>query len=312
MKKRLRPITYAESLEAKRLAEEQDFKIGEEEPKREEIKQEVTTLNSVEVKTLPSGGGAYPKNSEIYFTPLSFGEMKFISGSTLGDYETIKFFLNKIQCSFPKEDLTYHDFYFITVLIKMATFGEMEYDVSFECNSCGFLNKQKFTSEEIAFEEVKVSLPVRVDLKTPFIDKNGETHEFIDFRPISVGRFLDMIDSEELEDEDVYMSNCIIGFTKEERIKLIKEYLIGCDTQILESIDVYMYHGVEDLHFKCRNKLKPKDMTEEEFKNKKDNGEVVGEVCGRVHDIPFRYLPEYITPTDKCKESLGERVHFGV
>jgi hypothetical protein len=121
-----------------------------------------------------------------------------------------------------------------------------------------------------------------------------------------------MIENGDIGDDDVYMSQCIVECDAEDRLKLIKEVLVGVDTQILESIDVYMFHGVKDLTMKCKHIEKPEDMTEKEFKIALNKGESVGEVCGRLHDIPFQHISEYISSTDECKDIIGKRVDFGV
>ncbi len=302
MEKRLRPITYAEALHAKELAEKNDTNIIDDPPK-EEISHIKSSINSVKIELLPSGGQDYPENSEIYFTPFSFGEMKFLSGSSLSDPESINFFLSKIQTSFPKEDLTYYDFYFITIMIKMASFGEIEYKMNFECLNCGHHNKIPFNISDLEFDEIRVPLPITIDLLSPFTaSESGEILEKITFTPISIGRYKKMITDGTTEDYDVYMSNCIKDGSEEDRLKIIKEYLNGTDVNLLETIDVTLYHGVKDIKMTCKNKI-PKDA------NNADAGE---EVCGRSYDIPFQSITEYISSTDKLKESLGKRIHFGV
>ena len=312
MQKRIRALTYAEALEAKKNAEIDDKQIVDKEEEKPETDFSVSSLNNVEVLQLPSGGTIYPENSTIYFSPLTFGEMKFLSGSTMNNKETIDFFKKKVQCSFPTDELTYYDFYYITVLIKLATFGDIDYKMSFECNACGTHNTQPFSTEQLVFEEVRVPLPIRVDLREKFLTEDGTEIESIEFRPISIGRFLNMVENNSVGDDDIYMSNCIKDLSTADRIKIIKENLNGSDTQILETIDVYMFHGVQDLQFECKHRSKPTEMSEKDFKIARDNGEDVGEVCGRLHDIPFQHISEHISATDGLQRSIGKRVHFGV
>ena len=302
MQKRIRPITYAESLQAKEFAEENNQQITEpdkiKEPK-EPINHLVTSNNSVKVNELPSGGSIYPKEAEIYITPFSFGEMKYLSGSILSDPENIEFFLNKIQTSFPKENLTYYDFYFLTVLIKMSTFGDVDYTMTFECPHCNHINKIPFKTSDLEFYDIKVPFPITIDLKTPYINtETGLELLKVSFVPVSVGRYKKMIDDETTDDMDIYIANCIIEGTEEDRIKIIKEYLNGADVNLLETIDVVLFHGVKDLHLQCQNKITPEDGVEE--------------VCGRIFDLPFRRLSEHISSTSELEESIGQRIHFGL
>jgi len=304
MEKRLRPVTYAEALAAKKTAEDLDIKMEEvEEIKVEPIRFTQTSISKIDQEDLPSGGGSYPKNSEIYYTPLTFGETKFLSGSTLSDPTSIEFFLGKIQTSFPKKDLTYYDFYYLTIMIKLSTFGEIEYNMNFECDACGEFNNSPFTANDLLFEEIRVDLPITIDLRHPMevVNEKDEVVNVIkrvSFNPITIGNFLEMLTLNEVGDDDKYLSRCIIGNDIETNKKLIKEHLVGPDTQILEMLDVYLFHGVQDLHFKCKNMVSSGDGTEE--------------VCGHVHDIPFQYITEHVGPTDRCKHSLGKRVHFGI
>ena len=302
MNRRIRPITYAEALEAKKYSEENNQNTIDKESKKEEINQIVTSLNTFKISNLPSKGQSYPKNAEIYYTPFSFGEMKFLSGSSLSDVESINFFLNKIQCSFPKEDLTYYDFYFLTVMIKMSTFGEINYNMTFECNKCGHINTIPFSIEDLDFNEIRVPMPISIDLKQPYKDTETDTElSKITFVPISIGRYKKMIEEDVVDDFDIYMANCIKDGKFKERLTLIKDYLNGSDISLLETIDVSLYHGVKDIPMACENKILPE--------GKSDGDE---EVCGREFDIPFHDLAEYISATDELKKSLGQRIHFGV
>ena len=252
-RKRLRPVTYAESIVAKEYAEKIEQKV---QPKPQEIAKTGTSLNSVKIDNLPSGGQTYPENAEIYFTPLSFGEMKFLSGSSLSDPENITFFLKKMQATFPVEDLTYYDFYFLSVMIKIATFGEIEYNMTFECIECGHVNKIPFNITDLAFDEIRVPLPIKVDLKEPYKDTETDTERSeVIFAPITIGRYKKMLVEGTSEDYDIYMSNCIKDGSEPERLTLIKEYLNGISVSLLETIDVSLYHGVQDLKMKCENQI---------------------------------------------------------
>lgn len=300
MQERLRPITYAENLEAKRYAEENDKQVVEPKPALPEGERP-TSVNNLILKNLPSGGKSYDSNAEIYFSPLTFGEMKFLSVSTMTDVETINFFLTKIHTTFPTEELTYFDFYYITTMVKLATFGELEYTMSFECSGCGALQKAPFTIEDLIFEDIRVPLPIIVDLNEPFKSSSSDYEASnIKFMPITIGGFRKMIQAGKREDLDLYMANCIQGGSEADRLEIIKEVMNGVSVNLLETIDVSLFHGVQNLHFNCKNRI---NTTEEKGS---------GEVCGRLHDIPFQDIIEYIGSTDRTKDSLRERIHFGL
>jgi len=299
MKQRLRPITYAESLEAKKFAEEQNVPIVDIKKQIQPEEKKPSSVNMLDLESLPSGGNAYPKNSEVYFSPLTFGEMKYLSVSRLSDSSIIDFFLTKVFTSFPKSNLTYFDFYYIITLVKLATFGELEFTMNFECVACGAVNKAPFSLNDLVFDDITTELPIVVDLDVPY--KSSETDLIlskIEFSPITIGRYQSMLKSGKENDLDLYMANCITQGTEEERIQIIKEVFNGVGINLLETIDVVLYHGVQNLNFSCR-----KIHTDA-------NG--VEEVCGRLHDIPFLDIIRFISTTDSTKDSLRKRIHFGL
>ncbi len=287
MDKRVRPTTYAEAIEAKKFA----HKISEEPivETKHEIVHDRTTLNGVQVKELPSGGTLYGKGAEIFFTPLSFGDMKFLAGSTLTNKESLIFFLSKIQTSFDKMDLTYFDFHYITVLIKLSTFGESNFKIMFECPKCKKDSESSFNTGDLVFEDLKVELPAIVT------SKFGNDYKF---SPMKVGKYLDIIERDLISDKDVYMANQMIDKKFDEALYIIQNELNGMDVHLIESVDVMFYHGVEDLILKCSNKIKG------------DND--VEEVCGYSSAMPFFSLPNFVSPVDTNKKSFGDRIRYGV
>jgi len=307
MTERLRPITYAESLEAKRIAEENDTMIVPEPKPVIPEGERPSSVNNLIPETLPSGGKAYGEDVEMYYSPLTFGEMKYLSVSTLSDSETINFFLKKIHTSFNTEDLTYFDFYYIVTMIKLATFGELEFNMSYECSSCGALNKAPFSVNDLLFEEIRVPLPITVDLDSTFKSTSTDYEASkINFTPITIGRFKKMVKDGKREDLDLYMANCIVDGAESDRVEIIKEVMNGVSINLLETIDVSLFHGVQSLKFNCKNKLNKE--------HDEDGKEILGsgEVCGRLHDIPFLDIIEYVSSTDRTKDSLRKRIHFGV
>lgn len=299
MEQRKRAITYGETLQAKEFARVQEELFGNKNIPEKKIDQTSSTISGVKISTLPSGGVIYPDGAEIYFSPMTFGEMKFLSGSSMSDKETVEFFLKKISCTFPVENLTYFDFYYITVLIKMSTFGENDYNIVFECNKCGHVNKKAFKQDEIDFDEIQVEMPVTVDMP------DGST---VTFEPLTVGNYLKMVKRGLAEDYDVYMAYCMKGVDHLTALDIIKNEFSGEMVNILETIDATFYHGVRDLKIKCNHK-EMKGTGEFDI----DGEEIsVEEVCGVMHKIPFLTLPEYTITSDRTKESLRNRIHFGI
>jgi len=298
MEKRKRPVTYAETLQAKKFAEDLDRKLIDEEkallPKLE------TSMTGIEVDTLPSHGILYPEDFTVYFAPLTFGEMKFLSGSSIQDKESIEFFLSKITTNIDVKDLTYFDFFYITVLIKLATFGIGEYNIVFECSECGNENTGSFSSADVIFEELRVPFPVTAE---------GDSGKSYEFKPLTVGSYLHLVNRKVEDDWDEYMSYCIQGEeTHLAQLETMKKEFKGVSASILEMIDASFYHGVQDIPVKCSH--------EEIINTGKYDVEGVEitrkEVCGKVHNIPFQSLSEFTITTDGCKESIRNRIHFGL
>ncbi len=298
MEQRKRPVTYAETLEAKKYAEDLDRELINE--KKALLPKMTTTMTGVEVHTLPSRGLIYPEDFSVYFAPLTFGEMKFLSGSALRDRESIEFFMTKIHTNMDVSLLTYFDFYYLTVMIKLATFGEGEYDILFECTKCSNSNKSKFESSDVIFEEIRVPFPVTAE------GKNGETYEF---KPMTVGNYLKSINRKVSDDYDEYMAYCIDGVpTQQERKDIIRDQFDGADVSMLEMIDASFFHGVQDIIVQCTH-TEVINTGEYDVEGVEITRE---EVCGESHKIPFFTLPEYTVTNDELKKSIRDRVHFGL
>jgi len=285
MEKRQRPITYAEAKEAKKFAEANDKQIIESQQK---INHNETTLNGVKINELPSGGEMYGKGSEVFFTPLSFGEMKYLSGSTLSNVESMNFFLNKIQANFDKTTLTYFDFYYITILIKLSTFGESNFNITYECPNCKKDSRVTINTGELVFEEIRVPLPAKLT------SKKGNEYKF---SPMTVGNYLELVRKDLQEDQDAYMASQMVDVDFKTALNIIKNELNGLDVNLLETIDVMFYHGVDDLQLKCKNKID-------------NNG--VEEVCGFISTMPFQSITRFVSTDDTNKESFRNRINYGV
>ena len=162
------------------------------------------------------------------------------------------------------------------------------------------INKKAFSQDKILFEEIRVPLPVTVDL---------EDGSQASFNPLTVGNYLLMVKRGLEDDYDAYMGYCVMGDMKHsEKVALIQKEFSGQNVNILETIDASFYHGVQDIGVSCE-KISDKDSGEVD-----EDGEVIftKEVCGVMHRIPFFSLPEYALTSDSTKESLRSRIHFGV
>ena len=131
----------------------------------------------------------------------------------------------------------------------------------------------------------------------------------IELSPMTVGNYKLLLRRSKKDDEDEYMAYCIKGIdTQKERLKVVREQFSGVMVNVLENLDVSFYHGVQDIKVRCKNKIKVKtgeyDVEGEEITLEED--------CGKVHRVPFLSLPEFIGSTDRTKESIRNRVHFGI
>lgn len=306
---RVRPVTYAEAQAAKEIAREMDTQVIEPKPEPKEIEQGNITLNGIALNELPSGGKAYPDNAKVYYNPLTFGDMKFLSGSNLGVTESMDFFLKHIQTNFDKNDITYFDFYYIVVMIKISTYGTSDYNINFKCSKCNNNIKKEFSVTDLEFEDLKVPLPATIKREKVL---EPEEPEYIHFKPLTIGKYRQLLDSGLSGDYDAYMAAQCSNVEMDKALEIIKEELSGINVNMLESIDELFFHGVRDIEVVCQHRFEPEDFNRDDIKEGDFIDKSTWEVCGAPHALPFQSLAGYVSATAKVQESIRDRINFGL
>lgn len=286
---RKRPVTYAEALDALETKQTSDLQETYVAPELPEINQKTNTrIVNHPVNELPSGGKPYNKTFEIGFAPLTFGDVKYLSGSELTEAQSIDFFLSKIHTNGDKGEITFYDFFFIVILIKLSTFGENNYNINFECNKCGHVIKRLISNEDMEFDALEIELPISIKLDG---EENGPK---IDLSPMTISNYRDLVEQGLKDDYDEFIARQITNVSYEEAIVIIKEQMNGVYANLLDSVDVLFYHGTKNYEIVCDG------LTESE------------EVCGANYAIPFRDFPKIASTTDELKEHLRHRINISL
>lgn len=106
---------------------------------------------------LPSQGVPYEQSDiklingdSVKIRPMTVGDQRYLAGAGGDAYQTYYGMIDRLVVE-PKlsvDDLLMDDVNAILYTIKILSFGE-EYDLSFECQSCGHLNRQKLKLTEL-------------------------------------------------------------------------------------------------------------------------------------------------------------------
>lgn len=191
---------------------------------------------------LPSQFLCYPEDSEISYTPYTYGEMMKFSQSKLSKKERIQFLLKGINTSFPKEDLLYFDFLFLSTLRKLKTIPTPELKITYRCTNCYVDNNFTFKVEGIEFHDLDVpALPIIIDDA-----RNGELH----FQPLTIGEYLELV---RLNKDENQISTAAISI-KNKALPLAEIIISEASGELLEllkEVDKLLYFGVKEVDQIC-------------------------------------------------------------
>lgn len=197
-------------------------------------------------KDLPSRMLSYPKGAEISYRPYTFGEIKALSQSKLSRGEEIKFILEGIYTSFPKEELSYADMLYITLLRKLSTLSGSKFHVMFKCPQCGHPVSTLLELSSIEFDELNIPvLPIVGDFSW------GET----EFTVLTVQSYLKLLELGKQEDE-VSALALMSNLPFEKAVELFNA-AVGEDARLLTEMDSLTYHGVKERDYQCERKDPP-------------------------------------------------------
>jgi len=202
-------------------------------------------LPQVMVDELPSLMKAYPAGSSISYRTYSTGEVESRVQSKMSTREVYESILEGVETKgFDKHDLTLSDTLFIALLRKLSTFGTSRVEITKMCvhDDCDELNVFEIESSKIDFDDIDVpSLPINVTF---------ENKEVFKFKPLTVGKYLDLFDAHEIHDSLRVAASCCVGGDESTYKKLYSSLPVdGAKVQM--AID-RLYHGIKPIKHKCK------------------------------------------------------------
>jgi len=250
---------------------------------------------NIEVKALPSKSIPYPKDCVIKHRPYTFGEIKTIAQSKLNVKDKFDRVLKGIDTSFDKLDLTVPDLIYLAFLRKISTFGVTDLKISTKCPVCNGNVDFKISLEDFDFNELKApKLPVIVPIK----------NEDYMFKPISIGKYFQLLDKKKEDDEIALMAMCCISKKFEDAYDYFYNAVPG-EVIVLQEVDKYLDHGLKPIE----EIADPKD-SKKRIKLRCQN-KVKGKLCNTKLSVELDGGQALMLPFRKHRESSGYGIRFG-
>lgn len=234
---------------------------------------------AVKVTTLPSTGKAYPVGVEIHYQPYTFGEVKSFSQSQgkMTMSKRIDQILTGIDIvGMNKEDLTFFDFIYISLLRRLTTMNAIEFTLSVGCPNCGSPVKHQFSWEGLVFDDLPApKLPIIADLCG---------HQDVKFMPLTLGQYQEL-SRRGLEEDEVAIAamTSSLDFTQ---ARELFHGALGEDAALLGDIDKLMFHDLKPAQATCK-------------------------ACETPFLAALDDEASIITPFRKSESATGSRVRFG-
>lgn len=228
----------------------------------EEKQPEKLTVKKVlkRVAEVPSGGIFYPKNYEIYFTPMTVREAELLNESEVSTQIFFNTVLESITTvGMDKNDITYPDFIYIALMRKLYSQESILGTTTWYCEECGSKNVTDFDFSEISFSEPK-------ERRTPAKCVIGEYA--VDITPLTIGGALALYETESVSNVDT-MAHCVRAIYEAksdsnggyifnelpyslELAQQIIDSAYGEEIDMLKEIDDMYFHFIEDMKFTCK------------------------------------------------------------
>ena len=175
--------------------------------------------------------------------------MEYFEGSTLDTKDIYLKALEGVEVSgMKKEDLTFGDFLYISVLRRISSVGEGTVIIKSNCPSCGDESTYKLEIQKIDFNELKAtSLPVNFKLA----NGNG----VISFKPMTIGQYLKWLakDFNESEQSSSYLASQCISMDFDKALEVIKALNNSQDLQNINRLNELLSHEMSPLNFECKS-----------------------------------------------------------
>ena len=240
---------------------------------------------SFNTSKLPSRGISYDTVENVRYYPYNIGELKRIQQNKMTDLEIIDFVLQHIETTFDKEKLTYFDFLFLSILLKISVLGEELYTVKFTCPSCGTQQIRTFKLSNIEFMDVEYE-------KLPLIITVDDTD--YNFMPLTVGDMKKAIKANKGDDYNYLMSLQLVN--QENPLQVIETVFAGANTRYLVLAEKILDHSNSSVVFKCEGKID-------------NDGKAVE--CESNVAIPFLDIPEFVTTIIQPGDPILSSIRFG-
>lgn len=232
---------------------------------------------------LPSKGIPYPDDAEISYRTFSYGEIKKISESKLNVKDRFNMVLKGIKTSFPKEELTLNDFFYIGMLRKISSISSTKLVAEYTCGKCRGKGKHIFQLTDIEFQDIEApKLPVKASLSF------GE----VKMTPLTIGDFYSMLEMKRGDDDVAATALQVRNMEYKKAYKALYNMSIE-DARIVNEIDKVLDHGVLPFKFECG------------IKNELD------ERCKSKITIRVDKEDTLIMPFREHEESPRDRISFG-
>lgn len=207
-----------------------------------------------ETKQLPSNFGFYPKNTRIWFSPMTTREVEILNESELSSKLLFENGLANITAEgIPVEDITFDDFIFINLQRRLYSQTEIRCTLQTICPNCGKKIIDDFDFNEIEFETPKDARVQRCDL--------GDYT--VEIGPLTIGGMITMLNSDKGLNTIDTLAHCIRkiyqkGTTQKDiyTFELAQEIIAntwGEEREILDYIDSLQKHGMNPRNMKCSN-----------------------------------------------------------
>lgn len=207
-----------------------------------------------ETKELPSNFGFYPKNTKVWFSPMTTKEVEILNESEMSPKLLFENAIANIKTDvIQSKDLTFNDFVFINLQRRLYSQTEIRCTLQTVCTNCGKRITQDFDFNEIEFETPKDARLQQCEL--------GDYSVVIG--PLTIGGMLAMLNSERGVNTIDTLAHCIRKiYSKESEVNDIYSFELaqdiiantwGEDRQVLEYIDSLQSHGIKPRYIECPN-----------------------------------------------------------
>lgn len=200
-------------------------------------------LPKIKIDKLPSNFICYPENIEIFYTPLTLGEIDKQSSGDITYKELLKLLLQSITVeNYNVEDLAFYDVVYIGIQRKLHALGATKGDLEVLCEKCGKPSKILFNFMELDFKQPEATGDITVTLNN---------NELI-FSLLTIKDILELTSEYTSLDE---LAKMIKNKSFDEAKNILSGIHEANDLQIIDEIKNLLDYGLNTIKGKCKNKI---------------------------------------------------------